>query len=92
MSIIVKLLLPLLLTMTIFSCSSSNKNTGEFKQGILQTRSQSLGGKDNRSFEEKTAEQGEILKRQEMEINRQNREIEDLKRQQYHNDNLRRFE
>jgi len=36
--------------------------------------------------------QEEIIRRQQQEITKQDREMEDLKRQKYHNESLRRFE
>jgi len=45
-----------------------------------------------RGYKEIVTEQKEIIRRQQEEIRRQDSEIQDLKRQQYHNESLRRFE
>ena len=49
-------------------------------------------GMEDKTFEEKVAIQEEIIRRQEAEIERLGRELEDLRRQKFHNEALRRYE
>lgn len=44
------------------------------------------------SHEDKVRLQQEIIRRQKMEMKRQDRELEDLKRQQFYNESYRRYE
>lgn len=49
-------------------------------------------GKSLDSDEDRQQIQEEILQRQKAEMERQKRELDDIRRQQYHNDSFRRFE
>ena len=51
-----------------------------------------LIGNENQNSEDRISEQEEIMKRQDLELERQRRELEDLRRQQYHNDNLNQYQ
>ncbi len=47
---------------------------------------------EDESFEKKRARQDEIIRQQQMQMERQQRELEDLERQRYWNQELKRYE
>lgn len=49
-------------------------------------------GEGYESYDAQVAQQEEIIRRQEADMERQRREIEDLKRQQFYNQSMQRFE
>lgn len=77
--------LPAVLIILVFSACSRPRYYGD--QGDHYRREN-----EERTHAAIVREQQEIIRRQEEEIKRQDLEIEDLRRQKVHNDNLRRFE
>ena len=76
-----------LLVLLCISCSACSRPRYYGDQADFRRQSE-----DERTHESIVREQKEIIRRQEEEIRRQDLEIEDMRRQKFHNDSLRRFE
>lgn len=92
----VSLLLLLTSPLCLSGCSSSSSSSSSPEEFTYQDGSVpgSLVFEDEEddTFEEKVARRKEIIRRQELERVRQEREIRDLKRQKFHNEALREYE
>lgn len=81
------------LNVMTLGCSSSPANPDEFNyQDGADPGSLIVEDEEEDTFEEKVARRKEILRRQELEKERQNREIRELKRQKYYNKALQEYE
>jgi predicted ribosome quality control (RQC) complex YloA/Tae2 family protein len=81
-------LVSIVVAIAISGCSSDK--SADYYDDYLYERGQQPDN-DDQTHEEKVAEQKEIIRRQEDEIKRQDRELEDLRRQQFHNQSLKRY-
>lgn len=80
----------LFLTAALFSVLLSGCSPKDENVDVPSTLT--AGIEEQPTHEEKVLLQQEIIRRQKLEMQRQDRELEDIERQKLYNDSLRRFE